>query len=68
MNTEIISISKDQNTITHKSGTITIAKKGWGCNKCCYYSNEYFGNCLCVPCLNTKREDKMSVIFEIKEQ
>jgi hypothetical protein len=38
MNTKIVEISKDQNTITHKSGVVTVFKKdnSGTCIKCIY--------------------------------
>ena len=64
MNTPIISISDDQNTITHESGVVTVFKNN-GNYKChgCVYNPE-----LCpiiIPCVS--RKDKENGIFKLKQ-
>ena len=67
MNTPIISISDDQNTITHESGVVTVfevPKGGIFCRNCFYV--EWNKSCTGMPCTSGIRNDKRNGIFKLK--
>ena len=65
MNTKIIAISEDQNTITHESGVVTeFDSKCNLCFYCCYDNIE--DGCIGVPCVINVRKDKGNGIFKLK--
>lgn len=66
MNTPIISISEDQNTITHESGNVYVAEKLIAkCLGCAYLENHY--DCIKIPCLIIQRQDGENKIFKLKQ-
>jgi len=73
MITPIISISDDQNTITHESGLITEFKKD-NSGTCinCVYSDLKMHNCRFIPCDYNKRtgrrNDTLTGVFKVKKQ
>jgi len=67
MKSKIISISDDQNTITHESGLITTSKVKIGCEGCIYFEKNGFENCRKIICSPHTRTDKKSVIFVKQE-
>ena len=65
MNSKIISISDNQNTITHESGFVSVFKeqKGSSCIDCVYY---YENSCGKIPCSPSERKDYLTGIFTPK--
>lgn len=65
MNTKIISISDDQNTITHESGLVTefVESDHLGCFYCVYETND---TCFDKPCMEDRRLNKLDGIFKLK--
>jgi len=63
METKIISISEDQNTITHESGFVSVfAESMTGCDGCVYFES----NCIAIPCTSGRRNDGLEGIFIAK--
>ena len=67
MNTKIISISDDQNTITHESGVVTefVVQGGKDICKNCVY-NILKGKCSHIICVPIQRKDERNGIFKLK--
>lgn len=65
MKTKIIKISDDQNTITHKSGVVTVFEESnKNCSFCIYFNKE---NCNVLLCSCSFRFDEKSGIFKLKQ-
>jgi len=63
MTDHIISISKDQNTITHESGIVTEFQDHYeNCCGSCFYKNRHV--CL-LPCTHQDRIDNREGIFKL---
>ena len=66
MNSKIVSISEDQNTITHESGFVSVFKESKnGCNGC-IYPNDRCPNM--IPCFKEVRVDNKNGIFIAKSE
>ena len=65
MNTLIVKISDDQNTITHESGFVTVFEEKIGCSGCYYYEIE---DCNHIPCIEPRRTvNNKEGIFKLKQ-
>lgn len=69
MDSEIIRISKNQNTITHKSGASSYFDTDYTrCKDCCYNNNHCkIGNDEEIPCVDFYRNDCFNGVFRIKK-
>ena len=66
MNSKIVSISEDQNTITHESGFVSVFKENKnGCLDCVYPNDRCPA---IIPCFKEVRIDKKDGIFIAKSE
>jgi hypothetical protein len=67
MNTPIISISDDQNTITHESGVVTVFVETDNQNDCigCIYKNGAICEQIKAPCMKSQRLDHKFGVFKL---
>ena len=68
MNTKIVEISEDQNTITNESGVVTVFCKNGACEECCYMSSRNCPEAPCHPYITlSPRNDFEYGCFKVKE-